>query len=776
MGVAGDLLLAAAGTLVVIMAPLEVAFGALVVFWLLVPGTLVVPHLPHIVLADRLVLYAFAGRLLARFGRPGEPGRGAYAVRPVHSALAVLLVVGYFDGVVAAPRTTSLAGDLHGWLSMLDLAVLFVVSLAVLRTIGLWRAARIVVITLMIAVVIGFAERFTGHGWSHFFFEGLPTNYLAPGATLLARRGGHPRSQAAAQFALEYGWVLAALLPLVLVVAMRWSRSPCRGSWLALLIPVAVVAAIVFSASRSAEVGAVAGSVVFVLAAGAGRRLWAVAIIGAVAAAAFVLADPSIVTAPFSTAAAADPASVRLDRLPVLFSFVVHRPFTGLGYDFGSAATPVAGTSALNPRFGGIDDAYALLYATVGMLGLISWLSLLVAAFAAPWRAAMARRESIDRAFGAACLIGVAAMVIACAAYDVISTLQSMWTIVVLAAVGTCASEVAPERARSRAPRHRRWGLRLLLPLYGVAFGFGILASAPSSASQSLSVLAVAPYVSAFEKGPFDDYTGTTLVNTLCSAITNPREVPAHTSVTCDQASPILPANPPGLALVTVRAPTPSAVRRETRYAFTTIFANMPLAGGPSGPIEVGKPALAVTAPVWGAAIGLLAMFFLPPLPPIRRRKKGAVPDKPVAPATGFPLAQPVSDPPRSGVGHEPAVHQPQVAAQEGSPDPAGQLDSFGHGAHLVAGGEVADDRHDALSPEDLSEDVGHRASNVEGDLGHLSVTPGGRPAGEAELLDPERTAANPVAEVGPELGPAGAPLVVDHNGGGVETSGRTVA
>ena len=55
MGVPGDLLLAAAAVVAVLAAPLEVAFVVLLAFWLLVPATLVVPHLPHLVLADRLL-------------------------------------------------------------------------------------------------------------------------------------------------------------------------------------------------------------------------------------------------------------------------------------------------------------------------------------------------------------------------------------------------------------------------------------------------------------------------------------------------------------------------------------------------------------------------------------------------------------------------------------------------------------------------------------------------------------------------------------------------
>ena len=57
--------------LTALTAPLELGFGAVLACWLLVPGLLVMPGLPHVLAIDRLVLYVFALRLVARHGRPG---------------------------------------------------------------------------------------------------------------------------------------------------------------------------------------------------------------------------------------------------------------------------------------------------------------------------------------------------------------------------------------------------------------------------------------------------------------------------------------------------------------------------------------------------------------------------------------------------------------------------------------------------------------------------------------------------------------------------------
>lgn len=254
MGPIGVDLLTVAGLLVVIAAPLEIAMGTVLLFWLLVPGLLSIPHFAHILFVDRLVLYGFAARLLARSGRPGEPRGPAYALTPMHAVLGALLVVGWIDGVVLSPANFSLAGNIHGWYSQLDLAVLFVVVLAVARTIGGWRVVRWLVVGVAAAVAVGLFERATGRGWAHFFFEHLPTSYLAAGSSPLQTRGGMARSQGAAEFALEYGWVLVMLLPLAAVATARWARAHRRSnpalSRLGFVLPLAAAAAVFFSGGR----------------------------------------------------------------------------------------------------------------------------------------------------------------------------------------------------------------------------------------------------------------------------------------------------------------------------------------------------------------------------------------------------------------------------------------------------------------------------------------------------------------------------------------------
>jgi hypothetical protein len=520
--------------------------------------------------------------------------------------MAGVVVAAFATGVLLAPRGVSLAGDLHAFLYVLDLMVLFVVVLASVRTIGLSRFVNVVVCGVLVAVVIGLVERITKGSWGHYFFSHLPANYvpaIAPGT--LSVRGAAVRSQGAAQFALEYGWVLAMLLPLTLAASLRWSNG--RGLWrkAALLSPLAVFVAIVFSGGRSAVVAAIVAVPLFLFAAGPDRRLFRWLGLVAVAGVLVALFDPSLVTSPFSAGSVSDPATLRFDRLPLLFSLVVHRPFTGVGFN---------GVTSI---FGGVDNGYALMYATIGVIGVTAWITLMVTAMATSARTLRAPRGTEGRTIGAACLVGMVAVAVAMATYDLVSTLQSLWAFVILAALGVAAFEAAPRRERAR----RRWGYRAVLPLVGFGVGSLLFVLAPLTSSQTFSVVMTAPWMNYYSTEPVDVYDGTALSNTLCGALTNPDVVAPGTTVRCLQSDVVEPFAFPPEAQVTVRAATPKAVAAEARRAFLPIYRHQQLTGGPVEPIQTGRPAWAATAPFWCTAAGLLAMALVPPLP-VRRRPR----------------------------------------------------------------------------------------------------------------------------------------------------------
>ena len=601
MGVPGDILLTLVASILVIGLPLAGAFGVLTAVWLLVPPNLIVPHAPHILLVHTVVLYAFCFRLMARRG-PGEPRAEAYLPTVIHAALFALVLVLFFEGVVFTPSGNSLTGDLHVWFNDFNLLVLFVVVLAVIRTVSLRRAVGVIAVVLCIAIGIGYWEHFTHRGWSAFFFEHVPANYLAPGSAPLQTRAGHVRSQAAAQFALEYGWVLAMLFPLLVVAVFHWSQGARRWARLANLLPLLAVVAVIFSGSRSALVATVGVLILVVaLAANRGMLVWgALAIVtGAVTA----IAEPSLVISIFS-AGKTDPSSVRTERLGPLFELVVHHPFTGLGLSGISRYFVVHG----------VDNAYAVIYATLGVIGILAWLSLILMIGVTAGHALRARRGTFERLIGAACLSGALGAGIAAATYDFTDTAQSTWTLIVLGALGVAATEAA---GRSVV---LHWSApRLLLPAVGSFLGSTLLALAPVSSSASFAVMTDAQWVLT-SNNAYYEVQGTEMVNTLCPVVTNSDILMKGSQIRCLQYSRVFELNFPGLAVVQVRGPTPQAVTRQATVAFGDISRQMPLEFWPMGRVATGKPSWARTAPLWGGVAGGFAMLLLPSVP--HRRSK----------------------------------------------------------------------------------------------------------------------------------------------------------
>ncbi|HLI72332.1 MAG TPA: O-antigen ligase family protein [Acidimicrobiales bacterium] len=596
---AGIFILAIGGVVLAFHRSLRVAFTTLLAFWLLVPASLILPGGPHIVLVDRLVLWAFAFRVFVRVNSPGNATTRALRLTGVHFAMAGVLFAGYLDGVVLAAHGVSLASDIDTWLYTLDMALFFVVALAVIRTTGAWPVVRTVSILVAGAVFIGIVERLSGSGWSHFMFEHLSSSYQATGAAPLGTRGGHVRSQAAAQFSLEYAWVLVMLLPVVTVGAFAWvRRSTRKAARLAYLLPIGAVVGVALTASRSAEVGIGAVAVLLVIAAGAPRQLTKAALTAVGAVLLLSLAVPTLLGSPFNAAAHSDSVSVRLQRLPDIFALVVHRPYTGLGYSglFGSVA--------------GLDNSYALLYATIGVLGLAAWAFMLITTAATAARALRAPRDTDTRTLGAACLVGIVAVLVAAAAYDLVATPQSQWTFMFLAALGVAVAEPVPRRV----PPRRWWTARALLPVLGVAGGILMLGLAPSTSSESVSVFMASPAVIAASHAPVDDYTGKVLGNTLCGFLDHPSQVIDGTTLRCQRLSDVVPNVWPTLMLVRITGPTPDAVRAEYQHAFGQYAPYIQGQIAPVGPVASGKPAWATTAPVWVGLVGLVAMFLIPPL------------------------------------------------------------------------------------------------------------------------------------------------------------------
>lgn len=591
------------GCILALFAPLEVGFGAVLGAWMLIPAGLILPGLLHVMLVDRIILGAFALRLVLRSGRPGEPDGSAYRLAPVHGALAALLVIGYLDGVALAPG--SFHNNLVVWLTLADTALLFVVALAVLRTIGVWRVLRPLAVVVSMAVGIGIIERISGHGWAHYLTEHVPFAYQSSFIFPLATRGGAVRAQAASEFALEFGWVLVMLIPLLVGAVIIWierNRSWGRRRELLVLLPVAAAAAVVFSGSRSAEVALAVGAVLLVMAAGAPRRLVLGLAVVVVAVLVVVGLEPSLILKPF-TSASPNSIQSRLHRLPILFSLVVHRPYAGIGY------------SGYNGVLVGADDGYALTYLQLGVIGLLSWVVLLVTVFVTALRTLRAPVGSTTRLLGPACALGVVAVAAAALGYDLTFTEQSMWTLGLLSALAVVLSEGLPRRARASS---RSWG-RLALPAAGALVGVAVLAMAPLNWSRSYTIYLISPGELAATNASLITWTAQQLAPTVCGYITSPPFQRSGAQLRCTEPTDFEKLAWPAQVVVSIAGPSAAVVNSEARHALRTFEKYKYPRAVADAPMASGKSALASTAPLSGAVAGAGAAVLIPPL---RRRRR----------------------------------------------------------------------------------------------------------------------------------------------------------
>lgn len=605
----GVFAITAVGVILTLFAPLEVAFATVLAAWLLVPGGLVLPGALHVImLVDRIVLYAFAVRLVVRARQPGAPPPSAYRLTPVHFAVVAVVVVGLVDGVLVAPG--SIHFNLDQWLLQFDLLVLFVSALAVIRTIGAWRVVRLMVLFASIAVGIGVIERITGHGWAHYLSEHIPAAYQNFTNDLLLTRGGAVRAQGAAQFALEFGWVLVMLLPLVTMAVLTWqarARHWLAGRQLLLVLPVAAAVCVVLTGSRSAEVAVGAAVVLLVVVLRAPRRLTVGAAVAGVVVVAIVLISPSVLGSPFTAAAAhVNSTEVRLQHIPDVLALTVHRPFAGLGY------------TGLSSAFGGTDDSYILLYGQQGMIGVVTWGALLLTALAQAARLLRAPRGSDLRNLGAAVFLGIVAVAVAGGFYDLVATVESPWSLILLAALAAALAEQLPRR---RAV-HRRWGWRAVLPVGGGLIGLAIVALAPTGYSQSVSVYSSTPAMLAKETAPPGTFGPQVLDASICGVLET--RVQAGSTMRCENPSLVERSTWPSRVDVRFGASNAAAVRRAERYALAPVaeFGRL-FTLAPDGPMQSGRPLVATTAPLIGAVAGLMAMLIVPPLPifALRRRR-----------------------------------------------------------------------------------------------------------------------------------------------------------
>jgi hypothetical protein len=586
--------------LVAVYARPTIALGILIATVILVPAPFVIPHLhSSYATVNRAVIAAVAVRLAAMV-RSGAISRDRFRATPLHLALALLIAVWTFAGVVFAPSTEKTSIALDRMVGIGFVALFFVVTLALLREIDQpWLTLRILTGTIAVTAVIATVERFTGDAFGHWLFAvgGNPGPTVA--AHALETRAGHVRVRASGEFALAYGWVCVMALPAVTLVALRMRRMVRVGVPMVAL----VILAIYWTYSRSA---AAAVPVIFVLLALAvrDRRTTVVGAMAALASIALFAADPTV-RHHLSLSSDQGSVGIRFQRFPPILEAVAHHAYLGLG--FGGLGSIGIGTT---------DNFYLSAYAETGVVGAAVLVAVCLTALAQTVRG-LALTDPVRRAVVAASVIGFLAFLASGAFDDALLLGQPAELAFLLLAIAIAAAE--PELGFAVLPT---WSLPRLAIFAGVGglAGLAALLIAPTTVSQERTFTTVTP-LGQVESG--GGGVGNALVGTVCDLAANVATTLPATHITCRDDF-----TAPGVGTLRVESPSSAA----TLHAYTAMseaagrlayLAQMQTAA--LGPPIRARATAWQTAPASGAAFGFV-IGFVAPLP-IRRRRPDATQD-----------------------------------------------------------------------------------------------------------------------------------------------------
>lgn len=594
-------LITAALVLVVLYARPTVVLGVLVGTVMLIPATLVAPHLhTSYATVDRLVIGSAALRL-AVMARGGALRRDHFRATPLHLALALLAATWAFAGVVLAPSSEQPGIAGQRMVGLAAVFLFFIISLALLRMIDQpWLVLRLLTGTLALAAAIAVYERFTGHAYGRWLFDlaGNPGPSVA--AHVLETRAGHVRVRASAEFALGFAWVCLMVLPAVTVVALRMRRLVRVGLPLIGL----VLLAIYWTYSRSA---AAAIPVIFVLLAIGirDRRTALIAAAGVAASLVLLSVDPTI-RHHLSLTTDQGSVGIRFQRLPPILAAAAHHPYLGLG--LGGLRTIGVTTT---------DNFYLAAYSETGVVGAVVLIAFCVTALAQSARG-LKLADSMRRSVVAASVLGFAAFLVSGVFDDALLLGQPAQLAVLLLAIATATAE--PELGFARLPHWSPARVVLLTSASaaGALVGLGAYLAAPVVVSQERTFSTVSPLGNAFGYA----VAGPALIGTICDLAHGVAPSLPHTQISCRDDFTAA-----GVGTLRVQAPT----SRQTLVAYTTLrraahkayYLTSYETQATGAPIAA-RATVWATAPASGAALGF-AIAWIAPMP-IRRRRAAAKP------------------------------------------------------------------------------------------------------------------------------------------------------
>ncbi len=574
--------LAAVLAVAVCLAPLRQSFALLLVTTLLVPTSLVLPNGFSAYLTVDAVVWVAAGAGLALRVRRGEVARGSLRPTPLHLALLAFVLVALYVGIALASAGTDPVAQAQEWARIVEQLLFFVIALAYARAIARPSTVLAIVAGSVVAyAALGIGERLSGFSWGHFLFSHV---HSAPGtsaALALEQRGGQARVRSGAEFALEFAWVCAMLLPAVLVRMAR-ATGARRLAWTGGVVVVLV--AVMLSVTRSAFLGVAVGAVVAWVGLRFDRRIGAALLVAAAASLAVVTMHPSVL-GPYRSSSATGSSNVRVARLPAFMQEAAQRPFIGQGL----------ASAQLGP-LGPTDSSYLDVYVELGAVGLTVFSVLLAASLLSAGRG-LRGPPGGDADVSAASVAGMCVALVGAAALDLFSLLGSAQPFWLLAGLALAAGERV--RGPMGLPHLAPW--RVALPLAAVGAGAAVAVLWPA---RGVEVVRFTAFPASFEAAAQQPttYEERRVLQTACD-IGSAAQIrsPVAASVGCR----LVDAGDSGVGELRVTAADPAAAARATTFTEIAMGELGTIRLFPLGPATSYRPTAVKVAPVVAGLLGL---------------------------------------------------------------------------------------------------------------------------------------------------------------------------
>ncbi|HVY08663.1 MAG TPA: O-antigen ligase family protein [Mycobacteriales bacterium] len=569
--------------------------GLLIASMMLVPSTLIAPHMLTSYATVNHILIGAAAVRLAVMAKQGGRSK-LFTATPLHLGLALLLLAWVADGLAFAPPSGIPTVALQRLINLGFVAGFFVVTLALCRLIDNPRfVVRTILVTFTVSAVLALIEHLTKQSFGEHWFDLAGEAGSTTAAHVLETRAGHVRVRSSAEFALAYAWLAVMVLPLLTATVLRMRHWLVRG----LPLMAVALAAIYWTYARSA---AAAVPVVFVLLAVLllERRAILLASTSILAAAGLFFFDAAI-RRHLSLQTDVGSVGVRFQRLPPILDAVSHHAYLGLG--IGGLQTIGVPTT---------DNFYLYAYGDTGVVGAAILVVMCATALLQAGRG-LAVKDPYRKRVIVGCLVGVVAFLVSGVLEDALLLSQPAELVMLLLALATATQE--PELGTALMPK---WSFRRIVFFGAIGSLVGVVAmvAAPVTVSQQRLFSTVSPERNV---GQYDAVTsGRLLIATVCHV--------AHAMAPSMSGVHVSCLDDYGAAGVgTMRISSPSA--KQTLHAYDVLTATLQQTSylaffdtQASGPPISARASIWRTAPASGAALGV-AIGFVAPLPLRRRRR-----------------------------------------------------------------------------------------------------------------------------------------------------------